>query len=80
VHGKDARHHRPIRNIGLDEGHSAVGERSRQAEEAPGIGELVDDDERVGGACESVLNEIRSDEARATGDQQTAQTAAPSGY
>ena len=69
VLGEDARHRRAIGDVGLDEGDARIVQRALETEQAAGVGQLVDDDEAIGGVGERVVNEIGADEAGAAGDE-----------
>ena len=67
-------------DVGLQEGHARIVERTFEVEKAARVGELVHDDQPVCRVSKRVANEVRTDEAGAAGDDERAQTAAPSGY
>src|SRR5262245_18312359 len=69
-----------IGDVGLHERDATARQRLLDAEQAAVVGELVDDDEPISGMIERLLDEVRSDEPGAPGDEQGAYTAAPSGY
>ena len=66
--GKGTGHGGSIRDVRLHEGHARIFQRPRQIEEAAGVGELVDDNDAVGGMIERVLDEVRADEPGSAGD------------
>ena len=53
-----------------DEGDARILQGPFEVQQAAGVGQLVDDDEAVGGVVERVLDEVRPDEARAAGDEE----------
>jgi hypothetical protein len=78
--GEEISDRRRVGDVGLHERDAAVRQRPLDVEQAAGVGELVDDDEPIVGVIERVMDEVRTDEAGAAGDEQRAYTAAPSGY
>src|SRR5262245_36587935 len=82
---KQPGHGRPVGDIRADDRDTSVFTRSLELQQTAGIGQLVDDDEAIVGVIEDVMDEIRSDETGAPGEQKSRhgsarQTAAPSGY
>ena len=69
--GEYASHHGPIGNIRPHEADAGIFERLFEVQQAARVGELVDDDETVGGVNERVLDEVRPDETCATGDEES---------
>ena len=47
-----------------------------EVQQAAGVGQLVDDDDAIGGVRERVVNEIGADEPGAAGDEEVMQTSA----
>jgi hypothetical protein len=80
MRGKDAGHPVAIGNIAANERDARIAQRTLQVEQASGVGQLVENDQPIGGVGEGVANEIRADEPRAAGDEKNSYTAAPSGY
>jgi hypothetical protein len=80
MRGKHAGHSLALGNIGADERDPRIAQRTLQAEQASGVGQLVENDQPIGGVVQGVANEIRADEPRAAGDEKSSYTAAPSGY
>ena len=77
---KHAGHPFAIGNIGADERDPRIAQRTLEVEQASGVGQLIENDQPIGGVAEGVANEIRADEPRASGDEKSSYTAAPSGY
>jgi hypothetical protein len=80
MRGKHACHPVAIGDIAANERDPRVAQRTLQVEQAAGVGQLVDNDQPIGGVGEGVADEIRADEPRAAGDEKNSYTAAPSGY
>ena len=57
-------HGRPVGDVRLGERHTCVFERPLEIQQTAGVGQLVDDDEAIGGVIEDVVNEVGSDETR----------------
>ena len=66
---EDPRHRGAVRDIGLYERDTRILERIFQVEKTARIGQLVDDDDSIGGVRKGVAREVRSDEPRAAGDE-----------
>ena len=60
---------RALADIAPDEEMPRVAAQRRQASDVPGIGELVEVDERLARFLEPVEDEIGADETRASGDE-----------
>jgi hypothetical protein len=80
MRGKQADHPVAIGDIAANEGDPRIAQRTLQIQQASGVGQLVENDQPLGGVGEGVANEIRADESRAAGDEKSSYTAAPSGY
>jgi hypothetical protein len=80
MRGKHAGHPVAIGDIAADERHPRIAERTLQVEQAAGVGQLVENDQPIGGVGEGVADEIRADEPGAASDEKNSYTAAPSGY
>ncbi len=80
MRGKHAGHRFAIGDIGADEGDPRIAQRALEVEHASGVGQFVEDDQPIGGMPKEVADEIRPDEPRASGDEKSSYTAAPSGY
>jgi hypothetical protein len=80
MRGKHAGHPVAIGNIAANERDPRIAQRTLQVEQASGVGQLVENDQPIGGVGEGVANEIRADKPRAAGDEKNSYTAAPSGY
>jgi hypothetical protein len=78
--GEHAGHRFAIGNIRADERDPRIAQRALQAEQASGVGQLVENDQLIAGMAEGVTDEIRADEPRAACDEKRSYTAAPSGY
>jgi hypothetical protein len=66
---EELRHSRTVGDIRPDEGDPRIVEDAGQIQQAAGVGELVYDDDGPGRADEDVTDEVRTDEAGATGDE-----------
>jgi hypothetical protein len=65
-----ARDRSRIRDVLLHERHARILQRTFEAREAAGIGQLVEDEQLIGGMVESLLDEVGADETGSTSDQQ----------
>ena len=70
--GEHARDRVAIGDVAAHERHARIVERSVEVQQAARVGQLVDDDEAVGGVVEGVANEVGADEPGAAGDEQSA--------
>jgi hypothetical protein len=70
VLGEHARHRLAIGDVAAHEGHPRVLQRRVEVQQAAGVGQLVDDNETIGGVRERVVNEIRADESGSAGNQE----------
>jgi hypothetical protein len=73
VLGEHARDQIRVGDIALDEPHARILERRAEVQQTPGVGQLVEDDETVGGVGEGVVNEVGADEAGSPGDKKRSQ-------
>ena len=64
------RHRRGVADVALHEHDARIVERAVQVQQVAGVGQLVEDDEAIGGVRERVVHEIGADEAGAAGDEQ----------
>ena len=62
-----------IGDVGLDESDARILNGPVEVQQAAGVGQLVDDDEAIGGVSERVVNEIGADEAGSARDEERTQ-------
>ena len=69
VFREDPGHRLDVRDVGLHEGDPRTPERRLQIAQAAGVGQLVENDETIGGMVEGVLDKVGADEAGSSGDE-----------